>query len=1175
MDSNKTLLAYLRKGKDTANQNKGAAQAAAILASGQDAIALSHDGLQQQIEYTARSLHAMGFDKHSRIATAIPSGAEQCVTTLSVCANFTAAPFLNNYTQREYESYFRSLKTEALIVPEEAEDNLAVRAAESCGMKIVRMKPTPEKGVGTFELSGEKALGPTDDTPPGPDDIALLLHTSGSTGDPKIVPLSQANLCAVADNAINAFGLTQDDRSLNLVPLVHISSFVTVLSSLSAGGSIYCVPKFSTSKFFEWLNESQATWYSGVATMHQNILSKAMQSGAGEGGVTLKDLAPDNKLRLIRSSAMPILPQDMEGLRAFFNTGNAHPVRICNAFSMSEAGNSLVSAEDEVGSSIAMVNANPKQIEVTILDDEGHPVGQGEVGELCVKGPHVFGGYENKDDSHVIARDDFTEDGWFRSGDLARMDPRGRFVITGRKKEMIRPGGSSVSPLEVDEILLQHPDVKEVATFPVRDAKYGETIAVAIVLNDAVDVSSADKAQAEAESITQFAGEHLAHFKLPKGVIFAREIPKLASGKIHRGSLGNYFGVQMPGITANWTGVRVLEEEGPAPFIPEVIEASRTHERTPEEERAHHVQQAQEVYKFLHLVMEIPPVPIVDAPGLSALLGERVLLQMEMCNPHGNSTKSRNAAGLAYGIASYALATAADRVEIKFEELKHAALQGGAASLSSEQEYILRHRAALSVALKGVTFVASSTGSHARAIAELGKWLREEGIADVPVKLFVTSDITDGKRQALVDLGAEVIKGGNMVEVNAKAQEYVRGVTAGSERRFYMPTDPIDARAYEGGYNLNDGFRGFATVVMDSMEYAKKLFEKGELSRPVIDEMFMPTSCGPTWAAATAYAHHTKQNAEVSHTSGQVGDIIAVEDINARAVHESLATGKLEQEYPIPADAPSINGLTEPDMNAYSFAMTKDLVTDADHFVDAASMHSIKLAQLLVAGETGVIPEPAGAAALAARVVRAITAGQITGINIATLLKDQGYAKEDLDRFGFIQADIQAIGIDSALFYNALRRDIGKVGNDAPRDKAILCVISGAYVGQNLELICGKVSAALESGALYSGTEQRFTDDGLSMMRFLAYAIKLIPETDRAVLAEGAITPEIRDTLQAVNLFSAQERKHLENPSDLAEGRLLAIKDIDKNFREYGLYDIAQDVDLRPAVVSQKAVHLR
>jgi acyl-CoA synthetase (AMP-forming)/AMP-acid ligase II len=379
------------------------------------------------------------------------------------------------------------------------------------------MSWTAEEPAGLFTLSGIGSLPPRNDGFCGADDVALVLHTSGTTSRPKLVPLRHRNICTSALNISKSLELTPGERCLNVMPLFHIHGLIgATLASIAAGASIICTPGFYAPDFFQWVEEFQPTWYTAVPTIHQAILSRAAMN---------TEIIRNNPLRFIRSSSSALATQTLVELETVFGAP------VIEAYGMTEAShqmacNPLPPARRKSGS-VGVATG----IEIAIMDDAGNLLPEGETGEIVIRGASIMSEYENNPTANESA---FT-DGWFRTGDQGILDDDCYLFITGRLKEIINRGGEKVSPREVDEVLLEHPAVAQAVTFAVPHPELGEDVAAAIVLR-------ANSSATEAE-LRSHAAHRLAYFKIPRQVLILDEIPKGATGKVQRIGLAEKLGI--------------------------------------------------------------------------------------------------------------------------------------------------------------------------------------------------------------------------------------------------------------------------------------------------------------------------------------------------------------------------------------------------------------------------------------------------------------------------------------------------------------------------------------------------------------------------------------------------------------------------------------------------------
>jgi acyl-CoA synthetase (AMP-forming)/AMP-acid ligase II len=478
---------------------------------------LTYAGLRTLVADTVCALRRLGVGRNDRVAIVLPNGPEMAAAFVAVAAGATTAPLNPAYRDEEYRFYLEDLDAKALLV-DAGSESPAVGVAESLGVPVYELGVAEDSPAGTFTIAAAgQGDGATEPDYAEAEDNALVLHTSGTTSRPKIVPLSQANICASASHIVETLTLTAEDRCTNIMPLFHIHGLIAaVLSSLSAGASIYCTPGFNALRVFSWFADAKPTWYTAVPTMHQAILARAGRND---------DIIAGMNLRFIRSSSSSLPPQVMAELEETFGCP------VIESYGMTEAAHQMASnllppAARKPGS--VGVAAGP---EVAIMDEQNNLLAAGETGEVVIRGPNVTSGYENNPTANAEAFDN----GWFRTGDQGVMDDEGYLRITGRLKEIINRGGEKISPREVDEILLDHPAVAQAVTFAYPHDKLGEEVGAAIVLKEGAEAQDTD--------IREFAAERLADFKVPRKVIFVDEIPKGATGKLQRIGLHEKLGL--------------------------------------------------------------------------------------------------------------------------------------------------------------------------------------------------------------------------------------------------------------------------------------------------------------------------------------------------------------------------------------------------------------------------------------------------------------------------------------------------------------------------------------------------------------------------------------------------------------------------------------------------------
>ncbi len=463
---------------------------------------LTYRQLRENIVRLAAQLNSFGLGRGDRIAIAMGNGPEMIVTFFAAAMCGTAAPLNPKYKQEEFAFYYEDTQAKALItLPGTME---LAHQAVTPDMMVISATPEAD-GTLSFNILNEPRTDRLNQLAE-PDDFALILHTSGTTSRPKRVPIRHRNLVASAHNIIATYNLSADDTALCVMPLFHIHGIVgSMLSTLASGGTVVCPPGFSALEFWKLLETFKPTWYSAVPTMHQMLLARADRN---------LSVIQANPLRFIRSSSASLPPVVMERIEQVFNAP------VLESYSMSEAAHMMTSnplppkarKPGSVGYGLG--------VEVGIMDENGELLEKGNLGEVVVKGPNVFDGYENNPEANATA----FVNGWFRTGDQGFLDDEGYLLLTGRLKELINRGGEKISPLEVDNVLLRHPAVAESLAFAVPHKTLGEDIHAALVLKGEV---SEKELQAHCSAL-------LAEFKVPRKFHILEELPRGATGKLQR-----------------------------------------------------------------------------------------------------------------------------------------------------------------------------------------------------------------------------------------------------------------------------------------------------------------------------------------------------------------------------------------------------------------------------------------------------------------------------------------------------------------------------------------------------------------------------------------------------------------------------------------------------------------
>ena len=473
-----------------------------------DGPAITYGALRDEVERVAETL-ATTISPQQAVSIVLPNGLEFMVVFLAVArTGAIAAPLNSAYTLDEFTFFIEDAESQLVILPEG--NHPGRDAAGQLGIPTLDVSLS-DNGKVRLSRDGSELTERKDTSGPSPDDVALFLHTSGTTSRPKGVPLTHANLLASLGNIGDTYALTPDDIAMVVMPLFHVHGLIGVaLSTLNTGGSIVVPSRFSASRFWREQSSTGATWYSAVPTIHQILLMRADD-----------DNAPRESFRFIRSCSAALAPSVFDDLESRFGAP------VLEAYGMTEASHQMASNLLPPGSRKPGTVGIGTGVDIGIMDDDGDLKDDGQTGEVVIRGPNVTLGYHNNPTANAEA---FTN-GWFRTGDQGVLDSEGVLTLTGRIKELINRGGEKISPLEVDAVLLQHPSVAEAVCFGVPDVKYGEAVQAAVVLSDAVTEGD----------IRSFCGGHLADFKIPDRVYLVDALPRTATGKIQRRNVAAQF----------------------------------------------------------------------------------------------------------------------------------------------------------------------------------------------------------------------------------------------------------------------------------------------------------------------------------------------------------------------------------------------------------------------------------------------------------------------------------------------------------------------------------------------------------------------------------------------------------------------------------------------------------
>ena len=480
----------------------GAPSHPAIVAPGRPVV--TYDSLRRQVRTLAGQLRAMGIDRGDRVAIVLPNSIETIVTFLAVAAAGTAAPLNPAYKAAEFEFYMDDTNAKALITPNDGGEE--ARSAADASVMDIRAETDEEGRVSLSGPGGATLAAGLETAPPEPDDVALVLHTSGTTSRPKRVPLAHRNLTASVENIVETYGLSDSDVSLCVMPLFHIHGLVaSTLSTLRSGGTVVVPARFNPLGFWPIVDEHEATWFSAVPTMFQALLSRARSASTPKNA---------GRLRFIRSCSAALSPATMDQMESTFG------VPVVEAYGMTEAAHQMASNPLPPGDRIPGSVGPGTGVEIGIMDDAGELQTTGTVGEVVISGPNVIRGYESNPEANASS----FVGSWFRTGDQGQLDEGGVLTLRGRLKELINRSGEKISPLEIDEVLLSHPAVSEAVAFGVPHPTHGEEPTAAVVLGS--DATERD--------LVTHCRQSLASFKVPRRIHIVDAIPRTATGKVQR-----------------------------------------------------------------------------------------------------------------------------------------------------------------------------------------------------------------------------------------------------------------------------------------------------------------------------------------------------------------------------------------------------------------------------------------------------------------------------------------------------------------------------------------------------------------------------------------------------------------------------------------------------------------
>ncbi|HTX00492.1 MAG TPA: AMP-binding protein [Acidimicrobiales bacterium] len=480
---------------------RGGADGDPALVSPEDGQVITYGDLADRVATLSGRLARAGVRRGDRVALALPNSPDFVALILAVTGlGAAAAPLNPAYTGSELEFYLGDIAPRLLLLPPRHPAGEQAAATTATPVAVVS---SGDAGMPELSLAGEIVRAAASFEPGVPDDVALVLHTSGTTSRPKQVPLLQRNIMSSVGTIAAHYRLGRSDVSFCLMPLFHVHGLIaSAFSSLHLGGTTVVPRRFTPQRFWPQARQHAVTWLSAGPTLHQMILERDDGEGAPE------------RLRFTRSCSSALSPALLA------RAEDTYGVPMLEAYGMTEASHQMTSnplppAERRPGSV-----GVPAGAEVGIVGDELAFLPEGTAGEVVVRGPGITPGYVNNPEANAEA---FFGDGWFRTGDFGSLEG-GYLTIRGRIKEIIIRGGENISPVEVEAVLLSHPAVREAVCFGMADEKYGETVAAAVTLAEEVEV----------RALVEHCRQQLAAVKVPTTVHVLAEIPRTPTGKVQR-----------------------------------------------------------------------------------------------------------------------------------------------------------------------------------------------------------------------------------------------------------------------------------------------------------------------------------------------------------------------------------------------------------------------------------------------------------------------------------------------------------------------------------------------------------------------------------------------------------------------------------------------------------------
>ncbi len=468
---------------------------------------VTYRALHGAVARLAGELRARGLGRHDGIALLFPDGPDFSLALLAAISVGIAVPLAWPNPEASYRPILRNWRVRAIVASTAIPAAVLARAVHD--LPLIAFTPGPSGLIDDFQIDGHAVGDAAAERSAEGNDVAVILHSSGTTGSPKLVPRAHHSIASACHEVVEVRGLQAADRFLSSARAAYAQGITAATLPIFVGASQISIPWLDLSAVAKWLDAYQPTYFSTTPAVLRIL---AADRGA------LHDAFRRAPIRCVHSAAAPLPAAELRELETMIGAP------ILNGYGMSEAigiAGDLFPLTRRVPGSVGT-----PWCDVRFVDERGEPVADHEIGEIVVRGPRVFAGYLDDPEATAAA---FLPGGWFRTGDLGFLDDAGFLHLTGRRNEIVNRGGEKIVPRDVDDVLGAHPNVAEAAVFAVADARLGEDVVAAVVLKPG--------ASSSARELRAWMLDRLAPFTVPRRIWFVEALPRTATGKVQRGEL--------------------------------------------------------------------------------------------------------------------------------------------------------------------------------------------------------------------------------------------------------------------------------------------------------------------------------------------------------------------------------------------------------------------------------------------------------------------------------------------------------------------------------------------------------------------------------------------------------------------------------------------------------------